>query len=431
MNSTLPASLIDRRNRIAVIGGGVAGITASYLLQRRHDVVLFDAHEYLGGHTHTFVIPSGPDEGTPVDTGFIVLNDKTYPLLHRLLNELGVAVRDADMSFGFYSKPRGFCYAGTGLNGLFADRMNLFKPSYYSFLKGIIQFGRLARVDLETGIDPGMTMAAYMQHRRVPRRIIDDFVIPMAAAIWSAPREDVQTFPALTLLRFWHNHGLLSMDDRPQWQTVVGGSHAYVKAFRHTFRGEIRLNNPIRSITRSDSGVTVSDASGNREAFDLVVIATHGDEALKLLADPDEAETRLLGAWTYRENETILHSDVSFLPPMRRAWASWNYVELEGDQDDRPVPVTYHMNRLQGLDVSEEYCVTLNPNRPVADDRILYRVMYTHPVYNEPAIRSQQELRDINGRRRTLYCGSYFGYGFHEDAVRSASDAVTRIGIDW
>jgi predicted NAD/FAD-binding protein len=411
--------MTDRALNIGIIGAGVAGISAAYLLQRKHHVTLFEKNDYLGGHTNTVIIPDGPDAGTPVDTGFIVLNTKNYPLLHRFLERLNCPVRFSDMSFGFESRETGLQYAGTGLNGLFAQRANLLSPAHWRMLREIIRFCKTARRDLQERRLNGSTFGAYLAENKFSRDAVLHYIIPMGAAIWSAPQQGMFDFPAEMLLRFWENHGLLSLEDRPQWQTVVGGSSSYVKAFAREFKGKVILNASIGSVLRKHDGAVVRMKDGETHRFDRIVIAAHADEALALLADPSPDESRLLGAWEYQPNHTVLHTDTSFLPANRRAWASWNYVLEKNHDKNLPVTVTYHMNRLQGLRTLRHYCVSLNPSRPVADGCTVRAFNYLHPVFNARSAATQKDLPGLNGLRNTYYCGSYFGYGFHEDAVRS------------
>jgi len=413
--------------RIAVIGSGAAGITAAHMLQKIANVKLFEKNSRLGGHTNTVVIEDGPDAGTPVDTGFIVLNDRTYPLLHTLLDQLNCPVRFSDMSFGYSSEKTGFYYAGTGLAGLFAQKRNFFRPAHYRFLGEIISFGKKATRDLDQGNVGDVSLSEYTRNLRP--ETLKNYIIPMAAAIWSASQDDILLFPAKTLLEFWRNHGLLSLQDRPRWQTVVGGSHAYLKAFKRSFCGQIALNSSIRAIRRTPDGVTLIHQDGYHEEFDDVVIATHADEALPLLEAPTPDETTLLGVWKYQHNRTVLHTDTTFLPSNRKAWASWNYIERKNDQAYSPVPVTYYMNLLQGLKTHDDYCVTLNPDRDPARGTLIRDIAYHHPVYSREAVASQARLPSLQGNLHTWYCGSYFGYGFHEDAVRSGVEIAIQLGV--
>lgn len=413
---------------IAVIGGGVAGVTAAYVLDRRHRVTLFERNGYVGGHTNTVLVPDGPDAGTPVDTGFIVLNDRTYPLLHRLLARLGVGARFADMSFGYHCRKSGLQYSGKSLNSLFAQRGNLLKPSFLRLLYGIVDFGRRTRRELRAGALGGLSLGEYLSRGRWHPDLSRHYVLPMGAAIWSTPDAEMLEFPAETFARFFDNHGLLDLSDRPRWQTVAGGSHAYVRAFLKAFQGEVHVRRPVAGLKREPDGVRLRLADGSLRRFDKAVVAVHADEALALLEDPSAEEKRLLGAWRYQRNRTVLHTDASVLPPNRRAWASWNYARETGSDGER-LSVTYDMNNLQGLPCRERYCVTLNPDRPIPKKRIIREIEYTHPTYTFEAIRSQAGLPGLSGVRHTYYCGSYFGYGFHEDAVRSALDVSKLFGL--
>lgn len=419
----------EGRLRVAVVGGGVAGIVAASLLQEKHDVTLLEKNDYLGGHTHTVVIPEGPDAGTPVDTGFIVLNDRTYPLFITFLERLDVPTRASEMSFSFYDVPSGFSYSGTGLNGLFAQRGNLLRPAFYRMLSGIMRFSREAREGIRDGTVPDVTLGEYLQRGDYPPETIQHYILPMAGAIWSTRPVEVDQFPVYAFLKFFDSHGLLSLRDRPQWMTVHGGSHAYVKAFRNRFSGELVLKNEVSRIIRSQDGITVSSPGSEDRVFDRVIIAAHADEALAMLDDPSPDESRLLGAWKYQDNRTVLHTDLTALPPLKRAWASWNYTREAGAGDAAPVSVTYWMNRLQGLKTQRHYCVSLNRRTPIAEDSIIARMKYRHPTYTFRSMATQLELPALNGRRNTWFCGSYFGYGFHEDAVRSAVEVGRRFGV--
>jgi predicted NAD/FAD-binding protein len=407
--------------KIAVVGGGVAGLVSAWLLSRRHAVTLFEKNDYVGGHTHTIVIPSGPDEGLAVDTGFIVCNDRTYPNFHRFLGQLGVGVRNADMSFGYQDEASGLQYAGTDLNGLFAQRKNLFDPRYLNMLAEILRFNRAGAKALQDGSAEGLTLGGWLKAGGFGGWALEHYVVPMGAAIWSAPFEKILQFPAQTYLRFFSNHGLLTVTDMPQWQTVQGGGFSYVKAFLERFQGRVRKGTPVQSVRRQDRGVTVTLEGGHREDFDAVVLAGHADESLRLLEDPSAEESRLLGPWCYQANKTVLHSDERLLPPNRRAWASWNYLRKKGAKGPEDVSVTYHMNRLMGLKAAQEYCVTLNLDERIDPKKVVKVIDYLHPEYSSEAVATQAALPSLNGQRHTYFAGSYFRYGFHEDAVFSAT----------
>lgn len=407
--------------RIAVVGGGVSGIVAAFLLQKNHDVTIFEKNDYLGGHTHTILIPDGPDAGTPVDTGFIVLNDRTYPLFRSFLERLGVPTRDTGMSFSFQCRKTGLFYSGKNLNGLFAQRSNLLRPAFWRMLAEIRRFSREGETALVEESVGDVTLGDYLRSRHYSPDLIDDYVIPMCSAIWSSPSAEIEGFPAAPLLRFFHNHGLLSLKDRPQWMTVQGGSKSYVTAFLNRFRGTVSLEAPVRGIARTPDGPVLMMPGGETIRFDKVVIATHADEALGLLEDPSPGETRLLAPWRYQDNHVILHTDTSVLPPARRAWACWNYTRENLQDGSSPVAVTYYMNMLQGLRTHGDYCVSLNLRGPVARNSVIAGMTYRHPVFSLKAMNTQPDLSRLNGERDTFFCGSYFANGFHEDAVRSAS----------
>lgn len=423
-----PGLSVDRKLRIGVIGGGVAGIVAAHLLQKKHDVTLLEANDYLGGHTHTIVIEEGPDAGTPVDTGFIVMNDRTYLLFSTFLDRLGVPIRPTAMSFSYHDRLSGLAYSGSGLNGLFAQRRNLVRPSFLRMVRGIFRFWGDAKKDLAAGSVPSGTLGEYLEGR-YPRETIENYILPMAAAIWSTPASEVDKFPCESFLRFFSNHGLLGIRDRPQWMTVVGGSHSYVKAFRDSFGGRVLLKSPVQEISRHPAGVTVRMAEGGEHFFEHVVIAVHADDALRLLEDPTEEEARLLGPWEYQVNDTVLHTDTSVLPREPRAWSCWNYCREDGEGDLRPVSVSYSMNLLQGLKTVRHYCVSLNRHTPVREDTVIARMVYRHPSYTFASVKTQKELHRLNGVRNRWFCGSYFGYGFHEDAVRSAVEVGREFGV--
>jgi predicted NAD/FAD-binding protein len=420
---------LESGQKIAVVGGGVAGIMAAYLLQERHEITLLEQNDYLGGHTHTIDIKDGPDAGIAVDTGFIVLNEATYPLLQKFLTRLGVATRVSEMSFGFQCLQSGLVYAGTDLNGLFAQRRNLVNPKFFRFLLEIMRFSKQARHDLEKGNFPAITLGQYLADGGFSSFMIDNYLVPMAAAIWSTPALQIADFPAEPFLRFFSNHGLLSFSNRPQWRTVVGGSHAYVKAFIRDFRGRLHLEAPVRAIRRQHDGVRISLADGESLVFDQVIIAIHADQALCLLEDPSALETRLLAPWCYQRNHTVLHTDSSLLPRQKRAWAAWNFTREAKNGMQRPVFVTYYMNRLQGLAAQRDYCVTLNRQAELRSETVIATMDYLHPLYSFASMATQAELPQLNGQQRSWFCGSYFGYGFHEDAVRSGVAVANAFGV--
>ena len=417
------------KQKIAVIGGGVAGIVCAYLLQKKYQVTLFEQNDYLGGHTNTIEITYGPDAGLAVDTGFIVLNDATYPLFNKFLARLGVATRVSEMSFGFQCLQTGLVYAGNDLNGLFAQRKNLISPTFYRFLFEIYRFNSTATRDLDANSIAEITLGEYLQQGKFSAYMINNYLLPMAAAIWSTPTLRAADFPAEAFLRFFKNHGLLAVRNRPQWKTVVGGSFAYVKAFQKNFAGDIHLNAGVKKIFRKADGIQLQFADGRNDNFDKVVIATHADQALRLLGDPNVEEQRLLSPWEYQLNRTVLHTDASLLPQKKSAWAAWNFTRERAEgTDSQPVFVSYYMNRLQGLQAKQDYCVTLNRRESFRPETVIAEFDYQHPQYNFASLATQTELPSLNGQRNSWFCGSYFGYGFHEDAVRSAVSVAKGLG---
>jgi predicted NAD/FAD-binding protein len=408
---------------IAVIGSGAAGLTATHLLEQKHRVTLFEKEERLGGHTNTIILPDGPDAGTPVDTGFIVMNHRNYPLLTRLFERLGVELRDSNMSFGYHDVPSGLQYCGSGLNGLFAQRSNLFRPAFHRMVRDTLRFFKTASADLDHPRLTDETLGDYLQRHGFGPEFIDHHLIPMGSAIWSTPCEKMLAFPARSFLQFFHNHGLLSLNNRPQWKTVVGGSGSYVKRMQQSWtQVDVRLNAELKGVRRRQDGVELIFRDGGTERFDHVVIATHADQALGLLTDPAEEEQSLLGCWEYAVSRTLLHTDTDVMPPLRRIWSSWNFRRIEGAR----TCLTYHMNTLQGQQTERNYFVSLNlPQDPMG---IIREFHYEHPMYTRDALQSRAALQRLNGQRNTWFAGSYFGNGFHEDAVRSGAAVAEVFG---
>jgi len=406
--------------KLAIVGTGIAGMTAAHLLHDEHDLTIYEAGEYIGGHTNTVEVER---EGMTyaVDTGFIVFNDWTYPNFIGLLDRLGVASQPSDMSFSVRCEDTGLEYNGTSLNRLFAQRRNLLRPSFYRMIRDILRFNRES-VKLLDEPGPGPSLGAYLEQNRYSPPFIRNYIVPMAGAIWSAGPSTIWRYPARYLVQFFKNHGMLSVDARPTWRVITGGSQRYVEKLVRPFRERIRLQSPVEAIIRDSHGVEVRshDRAGTSHTarFDGVVLACHSDQALALLADPSPLERDVLGAIRYQANEAILHTDQSLLPRRRRAWAAWNYHLLPTPADR--VLVTYHMNTLQRLRASCDFCVTLNRPDAIDPAQILKRITYHHPVFTPEAIAAQQRHREINGQRRTWYCGAYWGFGFHEDGVKSA-----------
>lgn len=411
-------------SRIAIIGGGISGLSAAYYLSRNHEVSLFERDERLGGHTHTVVVESsqGP---LPVDTGFIVHNRRTYPNFCRLIAELGVATQPSDMSFAVASAGGGFEYSSRGLGGFFAQSAHWLQPRHYRLLAEILRFNRESPKILDRPETTSMTLSDFVEAGGYSPEFVERYLYPIASAVWSMPTQEIGSFPAHTLVRFFLNHGMLGINTRPQWLTIRGGSHAYLPPITAPFGDRIHTGVEIQSISRSEAGVQVDIAGRPPLRFDEVVFACHGNQVLPLLADPTEQERDVLSQFETTRNEVCLHTDADFLPRRPRARASWNY--LLGDRGK--VTLTYHMNRLQSLSTREQYCVTLNANGAIAAKHSLKRMVYHHPVFNRAALRAQERWAEISGRRRTHFCGAYWFYGFHEDGVRSALRVAESLGV--
>jgi predicted NAD/FAD-binding protein len=406
--------------KIAVIGTGIAGNVVARHLAREHDITVFEGADHIGGHTHTHTVEC---EGKPlaIDTGFIVFNDWTYPNFIALLDELGVESQPSDMSFGVKCEQTGLEYKGSSLNTLFAQRRNLLRPSFHRMLRDIMRFNREA-MSLLGRDDDSLTLGEYLRENRYSAAFIDFYIIPMGAAIWSAGPDRMLSFPAHYFVRFFANHGLLNIKDRPQWRVIRGGSRNYVDKLTAPFRRHIRLGNPVTGIKRCPTHVEVCSARHGMEKFDQVFIACHSNQALDMLRDASPEERQILGAIPYQRNDVVLHTDTSLLPRRRLAWSAWNYHRLAGDGEC--AAVTYNMNLLQGLTTQQTFLVTLNNCAAIDPVRIVKRLCYDHPVYTPGSIDEQRRQGEINGVNRTYYCGAYWRYGFHEDGVVSALDAL-------
>ncbi|CAN7200861.1 FAD-dependent oxidoreductase [Phenylobacterium sp. LjRoot164] len=408
--------------KVAVIGGGVAGLSAAWLLSQRHAVTLYEDEERLGGHANTVEV-EGPQGPVAVDTGFIVYNEPNYPNFTALLAHFGVESRAADMALSVSLDDGDFEYSS---GALFAQASNLFSPRYWAMLRDVTRFYRQGPKDLAQLEAPLTSLDDYLAQRGYCQAFCDDHLLPQAAAIWSTPLRTIGEYPAAALIRFFQNHGMMSVFGRGAWRTVRGGSQAYVGKLAAAFEGTLRLSSPVSAVRRDLLGVEVREASGRVERFDQVVIAAHADSALAMLHDPDPVERELLGAFRYSQNLAVLHTDARLMPVRRAAWTSWNHIGRREEPGEGCV--TYWMNRLQSLACPQDLFVTLNPTREIELESILWADAYAHPQFDAAALAAQRELWALQGRRRTWFCGSYFGHGFHEDALQSGLATAEALG---
>ena len=411
---------------IAIIGSGIAGLTCAWRLAGQHQVTLFEAASTPGGHTATVDIAT-PQGTWAIDTGFIVYNDRTYPRFMELLSELGLSGQKTQMSFSVHNPQSGLEYNGHSLSSLFAQRRNLVKPAFWGLLTEIVRFNRQAKQALAGAFDPGATLQTFLERHRFSPFFARHYILPMGAAIWSSSLQEMRRFPLALFLRFFENHGLLAIRQRPQWYVVPGGSREYVRALlaQRGDRLRLRLNAPVQNVIRRQEGVTLQLASGEQH-FDQAIFACHSAQALAMLADPTSAEREILGDIGWQQNEVVLHSDPRWLPTRKRAWASWD--DRLSEQDQASACVTYNMNILQGLPADAPlFCVTLNPPTPVDPRFVWKRMVYEHPLFNPQSWSAQMRREEINGRQRSWFCGAYWYNGFHEDGVRSALDVVNGI----
>jgi uncharacterized protein len=406
--------------RIAIIGTGIAGLGCAHFLHRRADLTLYEKNDYAGGHSNTISVTE-EKRSVPIDTGFMVFNEVTYPNLARLFRDLGVATKPASMSFSVQHLPTGLEFCGTSLNQLFAQRKNLLRPRFWKMLAQINRFNSEAVQALSAPQFQDHPISQYVRERNYGDDFLNFYLAPMSAAVWSTPPEEMLDFPAVTLLRFFHNHGFLGLHTQHPWRTVVNGAKAYVEKLTAPFREKIRTRRGAATIRRENGSVKVRDVSGLTETFDQVILASHADETLKLLTDADAKERALLGEFKYQPNTALLHTDASVMPRSKLCWASWNY-RIDRGEDGKTAPSTiYWMNSLQGVSDRQNYFVSINGENSVNPNTILKRIQYEHPLFNLGAIRAQNDLPKLNERMTNVFfCGSYFRYGFHEDAFASA-----------
>ena len=413
--------------KVAIIGTGISGMVAAWLLQRKHSITVFEANDYIGGHTNTVQVEQA-GRSYDVDTGFIVFNRRTYPNFCRLLERLNVESQESEMSFSVKCERTGFEYCGTSLNTVFAQRSNLARFSFLRMLYDILKFNRTAVSQLANG-RAEMPLGEYLDRCGYSKSFREHYLIPMGAAIWSTSPSQMLNFPAKYFIQFLSNHGLMTLTDRPIWRTIVGGSKRYVEKLTQSFHDRIRLNCPVLAVQRTADSVEVTSPDGV-ELFDQVVFATHGDQALRILKDASPLERTVLSAFECSKNTAILHTDVNLLPKRRLAWASWNY-SLPQEAIDVP-SVTYQMNILQRIESPEPFCVTLNREEAIRPDKILRKIQYEHPIYSPTAVAAQARHSEISGiSQRVHFCGAYWGYGFHEDGVKSAIAVAKSFEIDF
>jgi predicted NAD/FAD-binding protein len=410
--------------RIAIVGSGISGLVAAHVLREGNEIVVFEASDRVGGHTNTVHVGLG-DESHAVDTGFIVYNERTYPLFTRLLEHLGVATQPSDMSFSVACERTGVEWASPSLNTVFAQRLNLLRPSFHAMLRDIVRFNREVLRLLDSDNEK-VELGEYLCGAGYSSEFVDAYIVPMGAAIWSAAPKEFLRFPATTFVRFFENHGLLDRATHVPWRVIHGGSRRYVEALMAPFRDRIRTRCAVRRVQRERDGVSVSLESGETERFDRVILAVHSDQALRILADATPSEQKILGSIAYQRNEAFLHTDTSVMPRVRRAWASWNYRRPRESREG--VFVTYHMNRLQNLKSRYDFFVTLNGSDRIDPAKILAHFEYYHPVFDARAVASQKLHGAIDGQGGIHFCGAYWGYGFHEDGVRSALTVCHKFG---
>jgi uncharacterized protein len=416
-----------RVKKIAIIGSGISGLTAAYYLNKQHDICLYEANSRLGGHTATKAIEVN-GKNYSIDTGFIVFNDWTYPNFIQLLNELGVASQPTDMGFSVFNPTTDYEYAGTNLATLFAQKRNLFSLTHWKMLRDIVRFNKEAIADLEAGnLLPDESLGHYLTRKKYSAAFSERYLVPMGSAIWSATQGAMLDFPLEFFIRFFKNHGLLNVVNRPQWRVIKGGSKAYIAPLIKSFEHKIRLNSPVVNVVRHGSKVEVITDTTS-EFYDDVIFACHSDQALSILSDATLGEQAILSAIGYQKNAVVMHTDTSLLPRRKSTWSSWNYL-LQNDTQHPPI-LTYSMNILQSIESEVEFCVTLNATSKINPQKILGEYEYAHPVFSQAAIQAQQKWQNINGVNRTWFCGAYWFNGFHEDGVNSALRVVKALGAN-
>ena len=418
---------MSKGTRIAVVGSGISGLSVAWLLSQKLQVTLFEAGNYLGGHTNTVDV-TVDGVTAPVDTGFLVFNERTYPNLVELFSHLGVRTASSEMSFSVRIDEERVEWAGNSLASVFAQKRNLIKPEFWRMLKDILRFNRESQEIVRSGRSAHVSLGEFLVRGGYGRAFRDWYLLPMSGAIWSCPTRQMLDYPVDTFFRFCHNHGLLQLTDRPVWKTVVGGGREYVRRLVASIE-DIRLASSVESVVRDTDGVRLRLSNGTTQGFSQVVLACHSDQALALLGDIVDIERKLLSRFSYQQNRAVLHMDTSLLPKNREAWAAWNYIAGTGAPDSRPVSVSYLINKLQPLPFASRVIVTLNPTHAPREDSVIGEFDYMHPVFDRAAIDAQQELPAIQGKRHTWFCGAWTGYGFHEDGLKSALSVANALGV--
>ena len=413
---------------IGVVGSGIGGLAAAWLLDRRYEVTLLERNDYVGGHTNTRMVEH-PDGAFPVDTGFMVFNDRNYPLLCGLFAHLGLPSYPTDMSFAASIDGGRVEYAGSDLGGLFGQRSNLWSPGFLRMLIDIARFNRAAKAFVAQPTPDPLSLGDFLDRGHYGKRFASHYLLPMAAAIWSCPTQQMRAFPFLSFARFFNNHGLLDLADRPQWRTVTGGSRSYVQLLLGQMRGQVLTGTGVTRVLRAGGGVTVETTTGERLTFDALVLGCHGDQALAMIADPSPLETELLQCFRTRANKVYLHRDPALMPRRRRVWSSWNYLRGVGADPAGSVTLTYWMNSLQNLPKDDDVFVSLNPAEPPRADLVIEELDYRHPVFNAAAVAAQARMHEIQGRNGLWFSGAWLGYGFHEDGLRAAVEVAAGLGV--
>ncbi len=406
------------RQNIAVIGSGISGLSATHFLQKEHSITLFEKNDKLGGHTNTYIIKSGPDEGVAIDTGFIVMNSKNYPVLTKLFEEINIETQVSNMSFSYYDVKSNLQYCGNGLSGMFSQKKNLFDIQFYRMIKDIIRFNQQATKDVNNDKIMDNSLGQYLENYKFSKKFIEHHIVPMGSAIWSTPCEKMMNFPVKNFINFFNNHGLLSFKERPIWKVVKGGSYNYINSMMSMWKDvKIKLNAKIFKIKRYEDKVEII-ANDKTYFFDQVIIATHANQVLSLITDPSLEEIKVFNEWQYSSSKTYLHSDSSIMPPLKKIWSSWNFQRYENMQTN----LTYYMNKLQKISSNINYFVSLGLD--TSPKNIIYETTYEHPIFTNQVIENRSIIQKINGNNRTWYTGSYLGNGFHEDGICASRNLV-------